>query len=343
MNKVYVGLDLGSSSFQQATINHEGVKTMNRSFPTSEANLRSAFANLRGEIHVHLEAGELAPWAAAIIAPLVKRVVCSHPKDNAWIARDGDKCDRVDAYKLAELLRINRFKQVHYAPDQPRRDFKQLVQHYDELTAHQARWKTKLKARLRMQGVIVTGERLFSRTGRTAVLARIKSRDVRTALKQLYEVLDQSVAAQEQARLLMLRAAQVFPEIKLLRTVPGVGPIGACRFSAYIHTPQRFSSKRKLWKYSRLSVSHRSSNGKPLRRPKLDYSSGCGRLKDVTRKAFDVSQRLRSDNGFKRTYQRALETTHDKTHARLTVQRKILSTMRAIWISRTPYRDELSR
>jgi len=47
--------------------------------------------------------------------------------------------------------------------------------------------------------------------------------------------------------------------------------------------------------------------------------------------------------GFKRTYQRALETTHDKTHARLTVQRKIISTLRAIWISRTPYRDDLSR
>ena len=261
MNKVYVGLDLGSSSFQQAALNHEGAKIMNRNFPTSEANLRSAFAKLRGEIHVHLEAGELAPWAASIIAPLVKRVVCSHPKDNAWIAKDGDKCDRVDAYKLAELLRINRFKEVHYAPDQPRRNFKQLVQHYDEMTAHQARWKTKLKARLRMQGVIVTGERLFSRTGRTAVLGRIESRDVRTAISQLYEVLDQSVAAQEQARLLMLRAAQAFPEIKLLRTVPGVGPIGACRFSAYIHTPQRFSSKRKLWKYSRLSVSHRSRRG----------------------------------------------------------------------------------
>jgi transposase len=343
MDKVYVGLDLGSSSFQQAALNQEGAKIINRSFPTSEANLRSAFAKLPGELHVHLEAGELAPWAAAIIAPLVKRVVCSHPKENAWIAKDGDKCDRVDAYKLAELLRINRFKEVHYAPDQPRRDFKQLVLHYDELTAHQARWKTKLKARLRMQGVIVTGARLFSSSGRKLVLAKVESGDVRSAIKQLYEVLDQSVAAQEQARTLMLKAAQAFPEIKLLRTVPGVGPIGACRFSAYIHTPQRFSSKRKLWKYSRLSVSHRSSNGKPLRGPKLDYSSGCGRLKDVSRKAFDVSQRLSTDNGFKRTYQRALETTHDKTHARLTVQRKILSTMRAIWISRTPYRDQLSR
>jgi hypothetical protein len=89
-------------------------------------------------------------------------------------------------------------------------------------------------------------------------------------------------------------------------------------------------------------VSHRSSNGKPLRRAKLDYS-GCGRLKDVSRKAFEVSARARTDNGFKRTYERALETTHDKTHARLTVQRKIVSTLRAIWITGTPYRDELSR
>jgi transposase len=342
METVYVGLDLGSSSFQQVAIKTDGSLKVNRSFTTSEANLRLAFADQRGEIHVHLEAGELAPWAAAVIMPLVTRVVCSHPKDNAWIAKDADKCDRVDAFKLAELLRLNRFKEVHYAPDQPRRNFKQLVQHYDELTGQQARLKTKIKARLRMQGVMVTGERPFSSKGRKEVLARVESRDLRTAIKQLYEVLDQSVAAQEQARLLMLRAAQAFPEIKLLRTVPGIGPIGACRFSAYIHTPNRFSSKRKLWKYCRLSVSHRSSNGKPLRRPRLDRS-GCGRLKDVSRKAFDVAVRSRQDNGFKRTYQRALETTHDKTHARLTVQRKIVSTLRAMWITRTTYCDELSR
>jgi hypothetical protein len=67
---------------------------VNRSFTTSEANLRTAFADQRGEIQVHLEAGELAPWAASVIAPLVARVVCSHPKDNAWIAKDADKCDR---------------------------------------------------------------------------------------------------------------------------------------------------------------------------------------------------------------------------------------------------------
>src|SRR5260370_32631394 len=105
-------------------------------------------------------------------------------------------------------MRLNRFQEVHYAPDQPRRNFKQRVEHYDEMTGQQARLKTKLKARLRMQGVIVTGERLFSSTGRKEVLVKVESRDLRTAIKQLYEVLDQSVATQAQARLLLLRAAQ---------------------------------------------------------------------------------------------------------------------------------------
>ncbi len=301
MSEVYVGLDLGSSSFHEVAINGAGLLIVNRSFSTSEMNLRRAFSDLHGELHVHLEASELAPWVSAVITPLVHRVVCSHPAANAWIAKDADKCDRIDAFKLAELLRLNRFKEV-YPQEKARREFK--VQHYDELTAQQARLKTKLKARLRMQGVIVTGERLFSSAGRKPVLAQVSSRDVRTAITQLYAVLDQSVAAQGQAKLLMLRAAQAFSEIKLFRTVPGVGPIGACRFSAYVHTPQRFSSKRKLWKYCRLSVSQRSSNGKPLRRPRLDRS-GYGRLKDVSRKAFEVAVHARQDNGFKRAYQQS--------------------------------------
>ena len=122
MSIVYVGLDLGSSYFHQVAVTEAGQTTVNRSFPTSELNLRKAFADLRGELHVHLEAGELAPWSASVIGPLVQHVVCPHPRDNAWIAKDGDKCDARDAFKLAELLRLNRFKQVHYAPDQARRD-----------------------------------------------------------------------------------------------------------------------------------------------------------------------------------------------------------------------------
>jgi hypothetical protein len=61
MKRVYVGLDLGSSNFQQLAMNGRGAIIRNRDFQTSEANLIKAFSEVGGEIHVHLEAGERAP------------------------------------------------------------------------------------------------------------------------------------------------------------------------------------------------------------------------------------------------------------------------------------------
>ena len=87
-------------------------------------------------------------------------------------------------------------------------------------------------------------------------------------------------------------------------------------------------------------MSHRSSDGKALGEAKLDRA-GCGRLKDVSRRAFDAALRRGDNHGFKRAYERALEGTHDKRHARLSVQRKIVSVLRAMWLKMAPYRDEL--
>jgi transposase len=97
----------------------------------------------------------------------------------------------------------------------------------------------------------------------------------------------------------------------LFQTEPGIGPIGAARFSAYIQTPHRFSNRRKLWRYCRLGVSFRSSDGKPLSHPKLDRS-GCGRLKDVARKAFDAAMRRQESNSFQRAYEQALLSTPER-------------------------------
>ena len=87
MDRVYVGVDLGSSVFNKSTFNAAGAVIVNRFLSTSEMNLRRACADLEGEVHLHLEAGDLAHWAAAIIQPLVARLVCSHPPDDVWIAK----------------------------------------------------------------------------------------------------------------------------------------------------------------------------------------------------------------------------------------------------------------
>jgi transposase len=339
MTTLFVGLDLGSRNCQLAAMNAEGSVTINRCFPTSEANLLTAVKELGGNLHVHIEAGELAAWVRSVLAPRVARLVVGHPCANAWIAKDPNKSDRVDARKLADLLRLNRLHEVYYPEEQSRRDFKLLVQHYDDLTAEQVRLKQKIKSRLRVQGVIIRNARPFTAEGRVEALAQVGSADVRAALLQLYDVLDQTLASQLAAQRLMLQAAKSFPEVALFEAVPGMGPIGSCRFSAYLQTPHRFSNVRKLWRYCRLGVSHRSSDGKRIGRPRLDRA-GCGRLKDVTRKAFTAALRSKGDNAFKRAYALSLERTHSETHARLNVQRKFASVLRAMWLQMSPYRDE---
>ena len=157
----YVGLDLGSSHCYQSVIKADGALVSARSIPTSEQSLRSAFARLEGEVKVHLEASELSTWVASIIEPLVHSVIVSHPRSLAWIGKDSQKDDKIDARKLAELLRLKRVHQVFRQTDELRRTFKYLVTHYEQLSREQARYKAKIKARLRTLGIIRKDARLF--------------------------------------------------------------------------------------------------------------------------------------------------------------------------------------
>lgn len=173
-NIFYVGLDLGSNTCYQVVMEAGGTIVRSRSFATSEQNLRSAFSGFEGETRVHMEAGELANWVCVVLAPLVGRVIVSHPRTLAWIAKDPRKSDKVDARKLAELLRLNLTQEVFVPTDGRRRTFKQLVRHFDDASRRQARLKAKLKARFRRQGIIERGSQVFEKTGRELVLAKFR-------------------------------------------------------------------------------------------------------------------------------------------------------------------------
>jgi transposase len=320
-------------------LNKEGSVVADRKFPTGEVPLINVIKSVSGDVHVHLEASELAGWIRRTLKTRVARVIVSHPRSNAWIAKDPLKRDRLDAFKLADLLRMNRVHEVHFAEDDRRAEFKQIVQHYDDVTDQEVRLKLKIKARLRTQGVIAKSQDVYSPKGRVAYMARVPSAIARKAIGQLYGLLDHTLKAQDDAFDLMCHEGKRYPEIERFDEVPGVGPVGACRFSAYVQTPHRFSSKRKLWRYCRLGITDRRSDGKPLGRQRLD-SSGNGRLKAMSRVAFHGAIRARSDNLFKRAFRRSEERTHNPTHARLTIQRKILAVLLAMWKGGTRYQDD---
>lgn len=342
MKTLCVGLDLGSRSFVLVVLDKESGAVLKRqTWATSEHNLLRAIEELpAGEVHVHLEASELAHWTWRTLKPRVARVVVTHPKSNAWIGQDPLKNDKRDAYKLAEMLRTMKLHEVFYSEEEGRAEFKRVVRHYEQTTREEASLKRGIKAELRKSGVIVHSTVLWSKEGREQTLQRVGGEVIRTLLKQRYELLDAALQAQKNAKKLMCSVAKRFPEVQLLQKMPGVGDVLACRTSAGLQTPHRFATKRQVIRYFRLGIAWRESDGKKLRHQALD-PNGCGSLKDVTRKVFMAALRRREDNGIKRRYLETLRGTQDKVHARLTTQRKIAVALWAMWRDNKEYRDEL--
>jgi len=338
MSKVYIGIDLAAKYCWGATRDREGELRSIERFKTSEENLIAYVKSQEGEAVVLLEECDLAGWAQRILIPHAEVVAVCEPRANLWIHRDAVKTDKIDAKKLAEIAWLGNWRPVYHTADERIYHLHLAVKAYDRLTRRTTGLKNQIKAELRGEGIITEGAKVFGKRGRQEALAPIANPALREMIASDYELLDFLLREQAKAKGRFVRLGREIPMVRAFQEIPGVGPVGAAKFCAYVKCPHRFSDKRKLWRYSRLGITACETGGKSIRRQHLDRA-GNGALKDVSRKAFMAAMRTRGDNLFKRAYARALASTGSEVHARLTVQRKILAVMWSMWRCGTPYDD----
>jgi len=335
----YIGIDLGIRVCANAVLNQAAELIRMKRVPTSAKNLLEMVEPYGRRARVAFEECELSAWAYGVLKGHVREIVVADPKRNAWIARDAFKDDPEDAVKLARLLRAGLLHPIHQAPSEERAIFKRLVQHYEDATRRQATLKLQIGAQLRRDAIGRPATGLWDEARRSEALSQLPNEGTRAIVEDLLQTYDALKKAQKRSADAMKKFGTRFPEVARLDTVPGVGPINACRFVGYVQTPHRFGNRRQLWRYSRLGIVDRRSDGRPLGRRRLDRS-GVGTLKDISRKAFEAAMRTRDDNGIRGFYQASRERTGNATHARLSTQRKILSLMMAIWRQGGTYQEE---
>lgn len=161
---------------------------------------------------------------------------------------------------------------------------------------------------------------------------------MRSELNRLYFIMDSTEDMQAEAVAQMRGMARRYPEIREFKKIPGIGPIGAIPFDAFVQTPERFPNKHKLWRYCKLGIVEKSSDGKPLGFKRLDRA-GIGELKSVSYRAWLAAQK--GDNEVRKFYRASLQRTHSTVHARLNTQRKIIAVMYGMWKRGEEYRAEV--
>jgi transposase len=312
----------------------------NQHFSTSELNIIGALKAIKAkEKYLTLEESNLAYWAAQVSSPYVTEVIPCDPKENALIFKSPVKKDKVDTKKLCRLLRLGELKRVYHPDSDDRAIFKASVRHYIDLRDQQIALKQKIKAMYRYWGVIdVAGEAVYSAAKRHDYLSQIKHINIRNQLNRLYSLMDETESMQKKALKTMTTLGRKYPEIKEFKKIPGVGDISAHTFDAFIQTPHRFANRSKLWRYCRLGVTDRSSDGKPLGYKRLDRS-GISEIKALIYRAWMSA--LNGDNEVKRFYLNSLQRTRSRVHARLNTQRKIIAVMYGLWKRGGAYNPEL--
>lgn len=334
----YIGLDVHQASISVAVVDESGKLVMQSVVATRATAILEFLEGLRGTLHITLEEGTYSAWLHDLLVRRVSQVVVCNPRKNALL-KAGNKSDRIDALKLAELLRGGMLSPVYHGENSTR-TLQELARSYRTVTVDATRVMNRLKAIYRSQAIAYGGKKLYTQRHRQEWLQQLKQTGLLRRAERLYEELDLLQQLRRQAKQELMVESQKHPVCERLRTIPYLGPIRAAVLAARVQTPHRFRSKRQFWAYCGLGLETRSS---------ADYQQIEGRLKRSRKKVLirglNVDHNHDLKNIFKGAamsasifpgplqefYQERLNSGIKPEMAQLTLARKIAAVALTIW------------
>ncbi len=167
----YIGMDVHQATISVAVMDAAGKLIMECLLETKAATIIDFIRGLQGTLSVTFEEGTSAAWLHDLLKPRVHHLVVCDPRKNALL-KDGNKSDRIDARKLAELLRGNQLHSVYHG-EHGVRTLKELGRSYLTITQDVTRVMNRIKALYRSWAIPCAGATVYAARHRAEWLAKI--------------------------------------------------------------------------------------------------------------------------------------------------------------------------
>ena len=246
-----------------------------RSIDTSIADVERLARRARPAVAV-IEACALAGWVRDLCAALGIDCRVAHTGGEAWKYQHAKrKTDRDDALRLAQLFALGQLPEVA-VPAKAVRERRALIAHRQALVGLRVRAQNRIRAILVGQGLPAPrGARAWSAAG-LAGIGQLAKPLADCAPDDLWRgVLDLALTAYRQAEGLVAAAeakldelARADERVRLLDTVPGLGPRTAEAIVAHLDDPHRFRSGKQVAAYGGL-VPRQYQSGEEDRRGRI--------------------------------------------------------------------------
>ena len=329
----HLGIDVHLKSTEICELSEKGKVLGRARIPTTESGLRIYFGRRRRR-RVVMECSGSTPWIFRLLKQLGHDVVVVDPRKIRLIAESTLKCDRVDAEILARLSRFDEaLLQPVYQRSYAAQELRTRLKVRQSLVRSRAKLVTTIRGSLRAHGY-----RLGSCATRSFV-ARWATLKVEASLGQALDPLVETIAELTDRITALereLHAEAKSDELPVrLQEIPGVGPLVALSFVAWVDRPERFATSRAVGASLGLRPILRASGDRV-------YQGRITRHGDIEMRwllvqAAHASFLAKRDSALKR-WSEQLERRVGKAKAAVALARKLAVVMHRMWITGEHYR-----
>jgi transposase len=237
---MYGAIDLHLRYSQIRIVDGEGQVVREQRVPTSAERLGQAFAGY-GAMRVLLETGTESEWVAQALEAVGHEVVVADPNYAPMYGeiRRKVKTDRRDVAALAEANRRGWYRATHRVSS-AQRTVRQVLRSRRQLVQQRSGTISLIRSLLRQDGYRLppsSSERVPARLAALVLPSGLQ--ETIAPLTRMVETLTTEIAGVE-ARLATLAKAD--PIVQRLQSVPGVGPVVALTFRAFVDDIGRFAT-----------------------------------------------------------------------------------------------------
>jgi transposase len=262
-HQFYCGIDLHARTMYLCVLNQEGEIVLHRNMPAGPEPFLKAVAPYRADLVVCVECVFTWYWLADLCAREGSAFVLGHALYMKAIHGGKAKNDKIDAQKIAVLLRGGMLPQAYVYPAEMRatRDLLRRRMHLMRKRAERLAHIHNTNSQYNLPEI---GKKIAYKANRAGVTERFPEPAVQKSIEVDMALIGHYDQWLRDMELAILKTAKQHETntLYLLRTVPGIGEILSLVLLYEIHAIERFPRVQEFVSYCRLVKCAKESAGK---------------------------------------------------------------------------------
>jgi transposase len=264
----YIGFDVHKKSISYCVKTADGTIVEEGRLKATHQALREWAGKRQEPWHGAMEATLFSGWIYDVLKPFAARLEMGNPSMMKAIGASKKKSDRLDARKIADLVRCNLLPACYVAPLEMR-ELRRLLRYRNTVVGHAVQLKNKMSGLLMEVGAEYNKQQLHGKQYFTELMGQLE--EVPESVKDMLRLSRSALEMFETTQRQLLNRLQKEPALKkrlaLLQSIDGVGEVTALTWALEVCDPRRLPSIADAVSYCGLTSALDSSADKQKRGP----------------------------------------------------------------------------